>query len=240
MKKQIVVSFFAGFVMCVGVGYYALKYTSLPSLIWNNVWFLTPQETSYMQYVRDMIPYYKSMSYMHPDVPFSIEVPVLWKDFSDPYLVQRTTMTPSIARHLLQTGRFTDATWQDIITMSDKQVLLYFSDTLRYPLASVAQNSNPNYGDWVADQVDFFVLDGAYPDALPEGAVTTTVDGYSAIIEYMPLDNGEVTKGGTGGKTVSIYVPQKKKVLVMQQQARGDEYFEQTVTHIINTLNILL
>lgn len=251
MKKEVIVSGIVGFVVCLGVCLYAFRYTTLPSLIWGNVLFVTAQEQPYVEHTRNMINYRTVYTVGHIDIPFSIEIPVLWNTYADTAFLVDQEITPSIARALISSGKYVDLNPKEIVAMSDDAAIEQFNEEfLVYPVAAIARTSQPTYQDWTADQINFSVIDGIYPTAelngtyiesVPQDAISTTIDGYKAMIITDSDNNNPLpSKDAPGGKTILIYVEEKEKVLMIQQQARGDASFEQDVVHMLETVDILL
>lgn len=104
------------------------------------------------------------------------------------------------------------------------------------------------YGDTNWEQVDFFHKKEATADLVATAKRTftggtwskETVGGISADVYTHPLDNGQVTKGGTGGKEYYISVPQPNlyffTTLVITKQAKGDAAFEDGFKTMISTM----
>lgn len=116
------------------------------------------------------------------------------------------------------------------------------------PTGSVGQ-TDVAYGDLNWSQVDFLF---AYQDIVdrlvaPDEEVDTgwarsqeTVGGVVADVFTFLLDeDGEVSKGGTGGKEYILRIPKEfdgEKTLMILKQAKGDEAFERGFEHLLQTL----
>ncbi|MBI2117387.1 hypothetical protein HYT95_00655 [Candidatus Peregrinibacteria bacterium] len=117
------------------------------------------------------------------------------------------------------------------------------------PSLSVGQE-DVEYGDTNWSQVDVYLVRNDIVDSLiaKEKAfdpdITSTIEtigGFQATVFTSPLDNGEVTKGGTGGKRYYIRLPEIKnglRTLYIQKQAQGDADFEAGFEHLIQTLTL--
>lgn len=106
-----------------------------------------------------------------------------------------------------------------------------------------------SFSDWNGTQVDFFLmteaarnklLDNAKELAKEEAGIVITeekIGGVSATIINWPLDNGEVTKAGSGGSSYVIKLGYKDyaEYLLIEKQAKGDEMFEQAIIHYLKT-----
>lgn len=104
-----------------------------------------------------------------------------------------------------------------------------------------------SYSDTNWTQVDFYFSNGNFKEdidyALSYGAVLTKeqVGGRFADVITWPLDDGEVTKGGTGGKEYYIPVEDPSgyyKAIVISKQSLGSPAFEEAFKHLIETLEI--
>jgi hypothetical protein len=109
--------------------------------------------------------------------------------------------------------------------------------------------STVQFGDTNWDQIDFTLYEGDRSDVVnlaksKVGAGETlsqeTVGGLPAQVITYPLDNGQVTKGGTGGKTYYLTVPARGNAgaytVRINKQAKGDAAFEAAVTHLLQTI----
>lgn len=100
------------------------------------------------------------------------------------------------------------------------------------------------------DQVDFYFLEKEAIDEVlnnaeeAEGKISSQIIGEKSVtvIQY-PLDDGHVTKGGTGGTSYIVEIPEYdwqgsdiKNVLIVKQ-AFGDEVFEAGVQHYLETVD---
>jgi hypothetical protein len=111
---------------------------------------------------------------------------------------------------------------------------------------SIAQG-HISFGDWNATQIDMAIGQGedlrrvvqtlkSQPAEYGETWTTETVDGKHADVLNIPLDNGQVTKGGTGGKV--YFITWEDQGLYMHKQALGDEAFEKGFAHFLETLDL--
>lgn len=100
------------------------------------------------------------------------------------------------------------------------------------------------YGDIAWEQVDVFIAEQDLINKLvpedrssnAEGKWSTeNVGGKEAIVFIANLDNGQVTKGGTGGKTYYFRLAGILKTLVISKQSLGGNEFEQVFDHFIKT-----
>ncbi len=119
------------------------------------------------------------------------------------------------------------------------------------PTYAVGQDSVA-FGDTNWNQVDFYFVQNDIIDDLIKKAkaedsdsqrwTKETIDGVTADVYTMPLDNGQVTKGGSGGKLYYIRLPYTSagsaKTLFIRKQALGDEAFEAGVSHLIKDLKL--
>jgi len=113
------------------------------------------------------------------------------------------------------------------------------------PTASIgAKDVRATNFNW--QQIDLFYVINDISKSLIEKAKETkygtwskeTVGGIEADVVTYPLDNGEVTKAGTGGKKYFLSLPNiyDVRTLVISKQAKGDEEFENEFAHFIETL----
>jgi hypothetical protein len=109
--------------------------------------------------------------------------------------------------------------------------------------------SDISYGDMSGNQIDVFEY---WPDArvekfiamLPDASAPPwgkeTVDGLEALVLTEPLDNGESTKAGTGGKTYYIVIPEDGEALarlvIIRKQALGEERFEKEFEQFLRSI----
>ena len=106
------------------------------------------------------------------------------------------------------------------------------------------------FGDWNAEQIDILYLNEQGKNAFvanardPQQSEVTisekSFDGVPVTIIMWPLDNGQVTKGGTGG---SSYLFQASETggnplfILIDKQALGDPAFEQAFAHYLDTVD---
>lgn len=117
---------------------------------------------------------------------------------------------------------------------------------LRYSIAPEAIM----FGDAAWSQIDFYYLAEGVADELIdrvsewEGTQisSTTLSGRPSLIIQYPLDNGEVTKAGTGGISYIIEIPENQIIdethprhLLIAKQALGDQDFEDAFKHYLET-----
>lgn len=103
------------------------------------------------------------------------------------------------------------------------------------------------YGDINWTQVDMDLEDAIVGTVVAKaqagnatGWSKETVDGVSVDVYTYELDNGEVTKGGTGGKVYYLPLPgaaerDYSRTLVIKKQAKGDAAFEQGFQQLLTS-----
>jgi hypothetical protein len=109
--------------------------------------------------------------------------------------------------------------------------------------------SDISYGDMSGNQIDVFEywpdarveeFIGMLPDASAPPWGKETVDGLEALVLTEPLDNGESTKAGTGGKTYYIVIPEDGEALarlvIIRKQALGEERFEKEFEQFLRSI----
>lgn len=106
--------------------------------------------------------------------------------------------------------------------------------------------------DLNADQIDFYWLSNKggkefiafveeeskkYPEISSEKKI---INGAQAFVVTWPLDNGEVTKAGTGGKSVLISTgdTDDSQYILVEKQALGDQVFEDVFSHYLDSIDI--
>lgn len=106
-------------------------------------------------------------------------------------------------------------------------------------------------GDINWTQADFYFSSGDIAAKLVTDAKATDSTGWSqekiggltADVRTFSLDNGQVTKGGTGGKTYYVSLKSKTvtvnatpvKTMVITKQAKGDTDFENAFSHLVSS-----
>ncbi len=120
------------------------------------------------------------------------------------------------------------------------------NELLHTPTASIGSD-DVEFGDLNWYQIDLHYTINNITQSLVEEAKktnygstwsNTNISGINADVQTFPLDNGNVTKGGTGGKSYFLSLPDAYdvKTLVITKQAQGDEEFENGFEHFIETL----
>lgn len=128
------------------------------------------------------------------------------------------------------------------------------------PFLAVAKDV-VKFGDLNGDQVEFFASTvpfdkwkaklGDKVKKDPANSIhSATIGGKAAIYLQFPLDNGEVTKGGTGGRNYIIPVEDNSyiadnflnaidgtKTLIVFKQAQGSPEFEQGFEVLLKSIN---
>lgn len=145
----------------------------------------------------------------------------------------------------------------DIIPMGNARMVSY-GGASRYvefirgkPFYSVAKNI-VSYGDMNWSQIDFYFTSGKNVDSTiallkkrsPENLrwSTAKVGSKEAIVAEQGLDEGEVTKGGPGGKFYFVSWPftyeggSYKAGLIIHKQALGSTEFENGTKHVLESL----
>ncbi len=125
-----------------------------------------------------------------------------------------------------------------------------FDDFYNHIFFSVGQDGVA-FGDTNWSQVDFAKMSGEDVKKLKEWYRSTKEAGDRWSVQRMkkvtadvitfPLDDGKVTKGGTGGKVYFLTWTGPKNAdmgLVIWKQAKGNAEFECGVQHFIDTLNV--
>lgn len=106
--------------------------------------------------------------------------------------------------------------------------------------------------DWNADQIDFYVLTSNARKEYIDFVATTaaddsevvveqkTINGANAHVVTWPLDNGQVTKVGAGGKHIlfSTGTSTDSVSILIDKQALGDKAFEDTFAHFIDSVDV--
>lgn len=113
------------------------------------------------------------------------------------------------------------------------------------PTASIGQN-DVAFGDMNWSQVDLYFAGNDISAKLVQAAKDAnygtwsveTISGIKADVVTYPLDDGKVTKGGSGGKMYFLSRPSIYGVqtVVIRKQALGDEEFENGFKYFIDTL----
>jgi hypothetical protein len=148
----------------------------------------------------------------------------------------------------------------DIVPMRAPRITWYSKDssyvsiTDNKPFYSVAQRMVA-YGDMNWSQLDFYYTSGRNVDRTvallkryPKSTgivrwTTDTVAGKPTVVAEYGLDNGEVTKGGSGGKVYFLTWPftneghTYRAGLIIVKQALGDVAFEQGVQRVLGSLS---
>lgn len=121
------------------------------------------------------------------------------------------------------------------------------------PTYSVGQH-DVYYGDVNWEQVDFYAIQNDVVDRLVSEAKaerkndsawsTEEVAGVTATVYTDSLDeNGQASKGGSGGKTYYIRMPQQigqaPRTLVVVQQSAANQEFINGFNHLIRTLEFV-
>lgn len=114
---------------------------------------------------------------------------------------------------------------------------------------SIAANKI-TFGDWNSEQIDIYYLDTAGKGAYLENArdpeqIDVTIaekffDEVPVTVITWPLDNGEVTKGGTGGSSYLFQTSEwngEPFYVLISKQAFGDPTFEQAFAHYLDTID---
>ncbi len=115
---------------------------------------------------------------------------------------------------------------------------------------SFAEN-HVTVSDWNALQVDFYILTKEAADAfIVEAKEFETTDagieikddligGAAATTIKWPLDNGEITKAGSGGSDylIKLVYQDSGEYLLMRKQAQGDEEFENAFSNFLDTVD---
>jgi len=121
---------------------------------------------------------------------------------------------------------------------------------LRYSIAPYAIE----FGDGAWSQIDFYYLAEGVSDEIINDASqwegtqisSSTLGGRSSLVIQYPIDNGEVTKAGTGGTDYIIEIsvedqsryPGQPTHLLIRKWARGDEMFEKDFQHYLETTDL--
>jgi hypothetical protein len=109
-----------------------------------------------------------------------------------------------------------------------------------------------SYGDWNVNQVDVYIMTEQAANSYFDNAKRMAQNDPGMIIEEKrfddvpvtvvtwPLDEGYVTKGGTGGSSYTFKTDaysDKPSYIIIEKQARGDQFFEDSFAHFIETLD---
>jgi hypothetical protein len=111
----------------------------------------------------------------------------------------------------------------------------------RNSIAAIAKN-DISFSDTSWNQVDFYAAESNITDNIKKQFNTggswkkETINNYTADVFTFDLDNGQVTKGGTGGKIYLFHLPKNYlKTFIIHKQALGDQTFEDDFKHLLTT-----
>lgn len=109
-------------------------------------------------------------------------------------------------------------------------------DTLSYTDVSWHQIDIFEY--WPSPLVEKYVA--TLPEVGTDGMYNVTVGGREVLAKDEPLDNGEVTKNGPGGRTYYVVIPEDDpalaRLLIIRKQAQGDAEFEKAFQRFLNSI----
>lgn len=173
------------------------------------------------------------------------------KDVATETTDNSTTKVAAVFKTVSRGGDFTFSvpnTWSVYLGRDDEVP----TDSLSFPLLSVG-SKDVSQSDINWTQVDFSFSQGdiaarLVAEAKAKNSIGWTqekVGGVTADVYTDPLDNNEVTKDGTGGKTYYLSLADKNvtanatrvKTMVIRKQAQGDTTFENSFKHLLESFN---
>lgn len=211
---------------------------------------------------------YKKIKVSDSYMKFSFQVPETWlsetRHSGDRNLsvdemrdFLATNYDGSIKTNPKLTSDYADLPWSLLKDMPNEEVVKnYAKNGNSFPNASVSAGKQIWYTDSNGKQIDFYILhdfDRLYTqwnetyklsnDSVDYKRSTESVNGIVAEVITFAMDKDDcgneiATKGGSGGKIYFIRFNDKKDMLIIRKQFKGDSQFEDNFTKLLKTLKI--
>ena len=155
---------------------------------------------------------YKKFGVVSTGLTTIAEIPKEWSIYQSPENVGTDKLTDKPTASIGKDDvSFGDINWTQVD-------LYYATDDISAKLVQAAKAKDVNDGTWSVE----------------------TISGIKAEVVTYPLDDGKVTKLGTGGKMYFLSLPSTYiRTVVMSKQALGDVEFENGFKHFIDTLKFI-
>jgi len=125
-------------------------------------------------------------------------------------------------------------------------------DSLQKHAYFSAASDSVVFYDWNANQIDVYILTNKASKEYVEYVASMSqndpeivveqkiINGANAYVVTWPLDNGEVTKIGSGGKSIlwATGTSTDSVSVLVNKQALGDKSFEDAFSHFVNSIDV--